>query len=104
MASAKMSSVIYSIKIFPHHSLLTSRDLSLLVAKSCLTLVIPWAVAHHGPLLSMEFPRQQFRGSSFPPPGDLPDPGITPTSPALAGGFFTAEPPGKLNADLDAVK
>ena len=34
----------------------------------------------------------------FPSPGDLSDPGIKPTSPAalaLAGGFFTAEPPGK---------
>ena len=34
----------------------------------------------------------------FTPPGDLPDPGIEPTtfaSPALAGGFFTAKPPGK---------
>ena len=32
------------------------------------------------------------------PLGDLPDPGIkptSPTSPALAGGFFTTEPPGK---------
>ena len=28
-------------------------------------------------------------------PGDLPDPGIKPMSPALAGGFFTTEPPGK---------
>ena len=27
----------------------------------------------------------------FPPPGDLPDPGIKPASPALAGGFFTSE-------------
>ena len=31
----------------------------------------------------------------FPSPGDLPDPGIEPTSPALAGGFFTTEPPRK---------
>ena len=34
----------------------------------------------------------------FPPPGDLPNPGIEPeslASHALAGGFFTAEPPGK---------
>ena len=31
----------------------------------------------------------------FPPPGHLPDPGIEPESPALAGGFFTAVPPGK---------
>ena len=33
----------------------------------------------------------------FPPPGDLPDPGIEPASPALAGGFFTTKPPGKLH-------
>ena len=31
----------------------------------------------------------------FPPPGALPGPGIEPKSPALAGGFFTTEPPGK---------
>ena len=31
----------------------------------------------------------------FPSPGDLPNPGIEPTSPALAGRFFTTEPPGK---------
>ena len=31
----------------------------------------------------------------FPSPGDLSSPGINPTSPALAGGFFTTEPPGK---------
>ena len=30
---------------------------------------------------------------AFPSPGDLPDPSIEPTSLALAGGFFTAEPP-----------
>ena len=30
-----------------------------------------------------------------PPPGDLPDPGIQPPSPALASRFFTAEPAGK---------
>ena len=32
----------------------------------------------------------------FPPPEDLPDPGIEPESPALAGGFFTTELLGKL--------
>ena len=33
---------------------------------------------------SMEFPRQEYwSGVPFPPPGDLPDPGIEPTSPAL---------------------
>ena len=33
----------------------------------------------------------------FSSPGDLSEPGIEPTSPALAGGFFTAEPPGKCH-------
>ena len=34
-------------------------------------------------------------GLLFPSPGDLPDPGLEPVSPALAGEFFTTEPPGK---------
>ena len=58
-------------------------------------ITIPWAAACQAPL-SMRFPRQEYwSGLSFPPPGDLPDPGIGPTSPALAGGFFTTAPPGK---------
>ena len=41
----------------------------------------------------MGFPRQEYwSGLPFPSPGDLPDPGIKPMSPALAGGFFTVEP------------
>ena len=44
----------------------------------------------------MAFPQQEFwSGLLFPSPGDLPDPGIEPVSPALASGFFTLEPPGK---------
>ena len=47
-------------------------------------------------LLSVEFSRQEYwSGLLCPPPGDLPDPGIEPTSlmsPALAGGFFTLVP------------
>ena len=43
--------------------------------------------------LSIGFPRQEYwSGLPFPSPGDLPDPGIEPTSPPLAGGLFTAEP------------
>ena len=46
--------------------------------------------------MSMEFPRQKYwSGLPFSSPGDFPDPGIKPVSPALAGGFFTSEPPGK---------
>ena len=64
------------------------------VAKLCLTLL--WSpVAHKAPL-SMGFPRQEhWSGLSFSSPGDLPDPGIKPKSPALAGRFFTTESPGK---------
>ena len=54
--------------------------------------VTPWTVAHQAPL-SVGFSRQEYWiGLPFPPPGDLPDPGIEPTSLAflaLAGGFFT---------------
>jgi len=47
-----------------------------------------WTVAHHAPL-SMGFPRQDYwSGLPFPSPRDLPNPGIEPTFPALAGGFF----------------
>jgi len=54
-----------------------------------------WTVARQAPL-SMGSPRQEYwSGLPFPSPGDLPDPGIEPTLPALAGRLFTAEPPGK---------
>ena len=43
----------------------------------------PWTVAHQAPT-SMGFSRQEYRiGLPFPSPGDLPDPGIEPGSPAL---------------------
>ena len=51
-----------------------------------------WTVSHQAPL-SMGFSRQEYwSGLPCPPPGDLPNPGLKPTSlmsPALAGGFFT---------------
>ena len=54
--------------------------------------VNPWTVAHQAPL-SVEFSRQEYwSGLPFPPPGDPPNPGIkpeSPASPALAGGSFT---------------
>ena len=55
----------------------------------------PWTVAHQAPL-SLGFPRQaDWSGLPRPPPGDLPGPGVDPEPSALAGGSFTAEPPGK---------
>ena len=57
---------------------------------SCVRLfVTPCTIACQAPL-SMGFSRQEYwSGLTFPPPGDLPDPGIEPRSPALAGSFFT---------------
>ena len=53
-----------------------------------------WTAARQAPLC-MGFPRQEYwSGLPFPSPGDLPNLGIEPASPALAGGIFTAEPPG----------
>ena len=55
----------------------------------------PWTIACQAPL-SMGFSRQEhWNRLPCPSPGDLPDPGMEPVSPALAGGFFTTEPPGK---------
>ena len=55
----------------------------------------PWNIAYEVPL-SMGFSRQEYwSGLLFTPPGNLPDPRIEPKSPALAGGFFTSEQPGK---------
>ena len=45
----------------------------------------------------MRLSRQEYwSGLLFPTPGDLPDSGIEPASPALAGGFFTTEQPGMV--------
>ena len=56
------------------------------------SFLTPWTIAHQAPL-SMGFSRQEYwSGLPFPPPGDLPNPGIKPTSlmsPLLVGGFFT---------------
>ena len=66
--------------------------------------MISWTVAHQAPL-SMGFFRQEYWSRlSFPPPGDLPDPGIEPMyllSPALVGRFFTTVPPGKPSFSVD---
>ena len=55
----------------------------------------PWTVAYQAPL-SMGFSRQEYwSGVPFPSPGDLPDPGIEPRSPALQADALLSEPPGK---------
>ena len=62
-----------------------------------------WTVAHQAPL-SLGFFRQQYwSGLPFPTPGDLLNLGIKPMYPALAGEFFTTEPPGKLYISISIV-
>ena len=66
-----------------------------LVAKSCPTLATPSTVAHKVPL-SMRFSRQEYWSIlPFPSPGDLPDPGIEPRSPALQADSLPTELRGK---------
>ena len=67
-----------------------------LVAKCCLTLLQPHGLYPARFLCTLDFPGKNARmGYPYPSPGDLPNPGIEPAPPALAGGFFTTEPPGK---------
>ena len=57
--------------------------------------VTPWTAAHQAPQ-SMGFSKQEYwSGLPFPSPGDLPNPGIEPGSPALEANTLTSEPPGK---------
>ena len=57
--------------------------------------VTPWTVAYQASP-SMGFSRQEYwSGLPFPSPGDLPDPGIEPGSPALEADALTSEPPRK---------
>ena len=71
--------------------------LSLLFSHSVMfnSFVTPWTVAHQASL-SIGFPREEYwSGLPISSPGDLPDPGIEPRFPALAGRFFTTESLGK---------
>ena len=84
-----------------HYNLISSGYLTVIVgyvpcwwgfsAESCLTLPTPWTVACQA-LLSMGFSRQEYQsGLPFPSPGDLPDPGIEPRSPALQADSLPTE-------------
>ena len=63
-----------------------------------------WIVAHQVPLSTISSWQEDWSGLSFSSPGNLPGPGIEPASPALAGGFFTSEPPGKPHLSVNTIK
>ena len=66
------------------------------VLLSCVQLFVTLCTVAHQAPPSMGFPRQEYwSGLPVPSPGDLLDPGIEPTSFALADGFLTTQPPGK---------
>ena len=73
-----------------------------LVVQSCPTLCDSMDCGPPGSSFHRDSPRKEYwNGFPYPPLRDLPDPGIKPASvesPALAGRFFTAEPPGKHEA------
>ena len=76
----------FRLHCFPSHACMPTQF-------SCVWLFVTlWTVAYQAPL-SMGFSRQEYwSGLPCPSPGDLPNPGIEPTSlnsPALAGRFFT---------------
>ena len=64
----------------------------------------PWTAAHQAPL-SMGFSRQEYwSGPPLPSSGDPPHPEVEPSALALAGRFFTTEPPGKPRVSLPGHK
>ena len=66
-----------------------------LVAQWCLTLCDPMDCSPLGTSYHGIFQARNWSGLPFPAPGEPSNSGIKPMSPALAGRFFTTEPPGK---------
>ena len=72
------------------------REKEMATHSSTLAWETPWTVAYQASP-SMGFFRQEYWSElPFPSPGDLPDPGIEPRSPALQADALPSEPPGKL--------
>ena len=82
------------IKIFLHIFLISPNKRKVTLSHVWL-FATPWTVVYQASL-SMGFSRQEYwSGLPFPSPGDLPDPGIEPQSPALQADALTSEQPGK---------
>ena len=64
------------------------------------SFMTPWAITHQVRLSRKEY----WNGVPFSSPGGLPTPEIEPASPAMAGGFFTTEPPGKPSKAKESLR
>ena len=76
----------------------------MLVTQSCSALCSPVDIAHQSPLSTGSSRQEYWSGLPFPSPGDLPDQGIKPRSPALEADFLPSEPPGKPRLPTDFCK
>ena len=94
------ANIIFEYKLFSKEDKTKDgrRDMGECMLSRVLLFATSWTITHQA-LLSMEFSRQGYwSGLPFPPLADLPNPGTeleAPESPALVGGFFTTESPGK---------
>ena len=75
----------------------------MLVAQLCSNLCNPLECSPLGSFSTGFLSQEYWSGLPFPSQGDLPDPGIELASPALAGRFFTTEPPGKPSLVLETT-
>ena len=87
-----MKQIFYTLK---NENIIVPITVKVLTAQSCPTLCDPVDCSLAGPFVH-EFSRQEYwSGLPFPFPGDLPDPGIDPGSPALQAESLPLELPGK---------
>ena len=72
----------------------------MLVAQSCLTLCDPWTIARQAPLCMGFFRQEYWSALPFPPPRDLPNPGIEFRSPAMQADFLPSDPSPETEASV----
>ena len=107
LTPVRFSFLSWKMEMLVIMQMLKDYRVSLLIAYVCMCVLscvqlfaTPWTVARQASQF-MGFSRQEYwSGLPLPPPGDLPDPGTEAMSPALAGGLFTTEPPGKPHSVL----
>ena len=93
-ASILQHSAFFIVQL-SHPYMTTGKIMKMKLLSRVQLFATPWTVAYQAPP-SMGFSRQEcWNGLPFPSPGDLPNPGIEPGSPALQADALPFEPPGK---------